>query len=303
MLDWLNYHHLLYFWTVVRTGSMTAAARELMLATPTISAQIKELEESIGTPLFDRNGRGLQLTETGQMVYSYANDIFSLGQEMMSTLRSQPINRPIRFAVGVDQAVPKLVAREIVKPALKLNQGVHLICREGSGEHHLAELAAYRLDMILSDHPVKSGSIKAYSHLLGECGITLLAEKKLATRLKADFPRSLNGAPMLMPGEQSTLHGGLVRYFETNDLRPRVVAEFDDTALLKVFGSDGLGAFAIHDVIADEISKRYGVVAVGRLEGITERLYAIAGERKLKHAAVIAVTTSAKDGLFRQPAR
>lgn len=303
MLDWINYHHLLYFWTVVRTGSMTAAARELMLATPTISAQIKELEESIGTPLFDRSGRGLQLTETGQMVYSYAGDIFSLGQEMMSALRSQPTNRPMRFAVGVDQAVPKLVAREILRPALRMSQKVHLLCREGSSEEHLAELATYRLDMILSDHPVKAGGVKAFSHLLGECGVLLVAEKKLASKLRSDFPRSLNSAPMLLPGTHSTLRAGLDRFFESNDLHPEVVGEFEDTALVKVFGSDGAGAFAVHDIIADEICKHYAVVPVGRIEGITERFYAIAGERKLKHAAVLAVTTAARDGLFKKQAR
>jgi LysR family transcriptional regulator, transcriptional activator of nhaA len=300
MIDWINYHHLLYFWTIVRTGSMTGAARELMLATPTISSQIKELEHSIGAPLFDRTGRELQLTETGQMVYSYANDIFTLGQEMMSALHNQPTNRPLRIAVGIDQAVPKLVAREIVKPALNLPRSVHLICREGSGEQHLSELAAYRLDMILSDHPLKSGSVKAYSHLLGECGVVFLAEKKLAGQLKKGFPKSLDGAPMLMPSEQTTLRSGLERFFETHQILPRVVAEFDDTALVKVFGSDGLGAFAIHDVIADEICRRYDVLPIGKADGIVERFYAIAGERKVKNSAVLAVTTAARDGLFRK---
>lgn len=298
-MEWLNYHHLLYFWTVAKEGSIARACQRLHLAQPTISAQLQALERSLGEKLFHRVGRGLVLTETGQVVFRYADEIFSLGREMMDTLKGQPTGRPLRLAVGVTDALPKEVAYRILEPALKMPEAVHLICNEGSPEYLLAELATHRLDLVLMDNPIGSGvKIRAFNHQLGECGVTIFGSAALASKYGADFPRSLQGAPFLLPTEQTALRRLLDQWFDANDVRPHTIAEFDDSALLKSFGQAGAGLFPGSTVVEAQIVQQYGVKVLGRLPSVRERFYAISVERKLKHPAVLAISEAARSHLF-----
>ncbi len=298
-MEWLNYHHLLYFWTVAKEGSIARACQRLHLAQPTISAQLQALERSLGEKLFHRVGRGLVLTETGQVVFRYADEIFSLGREMMDTLKGQPTGRPLRLAVGVTDALPKEVAYRILEPALKMTEPVHLICSEGAPDFLLAELATHRLDLVLMDSPIGPGiKIRAFNHQLGECGVTIFGSKALADQYGADFPKSVRGAPFLLPTEQTALRRLLDQWFDANDVRPRTVAEFDDSALMKSFGQAGAGLFAGSTVVEPEIVQQYGVKVIGRLPTVRERFYAISVERKLKHPAVLAISESARRQLF-----
>lgn len=298
-MEWLNYHHLLYFWSVAKTGSIARASEELMLAPPTISTQIHDLERTLNQKLFRKKGRQLVLTEMGQVVFGYAEGIFSLGRELMSVVKQRPVDRPMRLVVGVEEAVPKLVAREILKPAFDLGQAVHVVCREGTADRLLTDLANYRLDVVLSDQPARSTvKVKVFSHPLGECGISFFAAPKLAARLREGFPHSLHGAPALLSAEHTAMRRTLERWFHSLGIEPTLVGEFDDSALTKVFGSEGFGFFAVANVIAAEIAQRYSVEEIGTLEDQTEHFYAISVERKLRHPAVVAITQAARTGLF-----
>lgn len=298
-MQWLNYHHLLYFWTVARTGSIVEASQELMLAPPTISSQIRDLEEQLNCKLFQRKGRHLVLTDVGERAFSYANEIFSLGRELVNVVQDRPGDRPLRLVVGVEEAVPKLVAREILKPAFQLGQAVHVICREGAADRLLGELANYHLDIILSDQPARpTVRTKVFSHPLGECGVTFFGSPDLAAKLRDGFPRSLHGAPALLPTDRTALRKALDRWFYSLSIKPMIVGEFDDSALTKVFGSEGFGFFAVPTIIAAEIAARYSVEAIGEVSDVHERFYAISVERKLRHPAVVAITQAARSGLF-----
>jgi LysR family transcriptional activator of nhaA len=298
-MEWLNYHHLLYFWTVAKEGSIARACQRLHLAQPTISAQLQALERSLGEKLFNRVGRGLVLTETGHTVYRYADEIFNLGRELQDTLKGQPTGRPLRLAIGVADALPKMVAYRLIEPALHMAEPVHLICSEGSPEHLLAELAIHRLDLVLMDSPIGPGvKIRAFNHQLGECGVTIFGTAEQAATYGPDFPRSLQGAPFLLPTELTTLRRSLDQWFDANGLRLQVVAEFDDSALMKSFGQAGAGLFAGPTVVEGEIERQYGVKIVGRISSLRERYYAISVERKLKHPAVLAISESARRQLF-----
>ncbi len=298
-MEWLNYHHLLYFWTVAKEGTIAAACKKLQLAQPTISAQIRVLERALGEKLFRRIGRNLVLTNTGRLVYRYAEEIFSVGRELMDTLRGRPTGNPMRFRVGVADALPKLIAHRLLEPALKLPEMIQLVCRESTPAELLARLAIHELDLILSDSPIGPDvRVRAFNHLLGECGVTIFGSKELATSHRRRFPRSLDGAPFLMPASNTSLRRSLDFWFDSEDIRPLVVGEFDDSALLKVFGQAGAGLFAAHDVIEKEIRRQYGVRAVGRVESVRERFYAISVERKVKHPAVVAIADAAREKLF-----
>ncbi len=298
-MEWLNYHHLLYFWTVARLGSLSKAAEELMLAASTVSAQIHALEQTMGTRLFRRKGRQLVLTEVGQLAFGYADGIFSMGRELMNVVKERPTDRPLRLLVGTDEAVPKLVVREILKPAFELAQPVHVICREGTTDRLLIDLANYRLDVILADQPAQSTvKVKAFSHPLGECGISFFAAPKLASRLREGFPRSLHRAPALLPTDHTAMRRTLDRWFDAQGIEPVIVGEFDDSALTKVFGSDGFGFFAVPTVIAAEIAFRYSVEQIGTAAGCTERFYAISVERRLRNPAVVAICEAARRKMF-----
>jgi LysR family transcriptional activator of nhaA len=298
-MSWLNYHHLLYFWTVAREGTIAKACELLHLTQPTISGQLRSLEKSLGAKLFDRLGRNLVLTETGRVVYRYANEIFSLGRELTDTLKASPTGRPLRLVVGVADVLPKMVSYRLLEPALHLPEAVQLICREDKPERLLAELSVHGLDIVLSDAPVgPSVRVRAFNHLLGECGVSVMGTAELAKPLRRGFPRSLDGAPFLLPTDNTTLRRSLDQWFDTQGIRPAVRAEFEDSALLKVFGQAGIGLFVVPMAVEDEVRKQYGVRLVGRLQEVRERFYAISVERKLKHPAVVAISRAARQKLL-----
>jgi LysR family transcriptional activator of nhaA len=298
-VEWLNYHHLLYFWTVARLGSVSRATDELYLAQPTISAQIRALEESLGEKLFTRVGRNVALTEVGRTVFRYADEIFSLGRELSDTLKGRSVGRPMRLVVGVTDVMPKLVAYRLLEPALRMADPIRMVCHEDKAERLLAELATHGLDLVLTDAPISpTVKVRAFNHLLGECGVTIFAAGKLASVYRRRFPQSLESAPFLLPTENTTLRRSLDQWFETKKIHPLVIGEFEDSALLKVFGQSGMGLFAGSSAIESEIKRQYGVQIVGRIEAIRERFYAISVERKLKHPAVLAISDSARKKLF-----
>lgn len=298
-MEWLNYHHLLYFWAVAREGSVTRASEQLHLAQPTVSGQLKALEEALGEKLFERSGRRLVLTDVGRVVFRYADEIFSLGRELQDTLKGRPTGRPIRFTVGVADAVPKLVAYRLLLPALSLPEPVHVVCRDGKPERLLAELSVHALDLVLSDAPVGAEvKVKAYSHLLGETPVAFFGTEALAAAHHRGFPRSLDGAPVLLPTEGSSLRRSLDQWFDTEGLRPRVAGEIEDRALLKVFGQAGVGLFPAPVAIEAEVRAQFGVKLVGRVDAVKERFYALSAERKLKHPAVVAISRAARRKLF-----
>jgi len=296
-VDWLNYHHLLYFWTVARTGSISAASKELRLASPTISNQIRKLENDLGEELLQRSGRKLVLTDMGRIAMRYADEIFSLGQEFTSTMKERPTGRPLRFCVGIADVLPKTIAFRLIEPALRLPVHVHLICREDRPDHLLADLAVHDVDVVLSDAPASpAANIHAFNHLLGESGVSFLAPKRLVF-LKKNFPRSLDGAPFLLPLENTALRRDLDGWFYSHNLRPSVVGEFADLALLRVFAEEGLGAFAVPSVMEGQL-RRYGFHKIGATKSIVIRFYAISTERQVRHPAVAAVCEAARKNLF-----
>ena len=302
-MEWLNYHHLLYFWTVAREGSVTRASEQLYLSQPTISAQIRTLERSLGEKLFLKSGRNLVLTEIGRVVFRYAEEIFSLGRELTDTIKgrtsSRSQSRPIRFLVGIADVVPKLIAYRILEPALHLVESIYIVCKEDKPERLLAELAVHELDLVLTDAPISPNvKVKAYNHLLGECGVAIFAPQKNASVYKRKFPQSLDGAPFLLPTENTSLRRSLDQWFDAQDLRPAVIGEFEDSALLEVFGQTGLGLFAAPSAIEEEVCKQYGVRTIGHIDAVQERYYAISVERKLKHPAVVAISETARQELF-----
>src|SRR4051795_13348691 len=275
-MKWLNYNHLYYFWIVAREGSIARAAEELMVSQPTISIQIKELETALKQRLFDRVGRGLQLTEAGRIALNYANEIFSLGQEMTNALEHQPAGRTLKLSVGILDVIPKIVVRQILDPALHLPQPVRLICREDKADRLLADLAARRTDMVLSDAPIGTAvQVQGFNHLLGESGVSFFASGELAKRLKRGFPKSLNGAPVLLPTDHTQVRRSLNAWFDSKRIHPIVAGEFDDSALLFWFGRTGAGVFPAPTVIGAEITREFGVRLVGKTEDIRERFYAI----------------------------
>lgn len=299
-MEWLNYHHLLYFWVVAREGSIAAACRRLHLAQPTISTQIRTLER-LGAKLFRRSGRRLALTETGSVVYRYAEDIFSLGRELLDTLRGRPTGSPLRLNVGVAEVLPKLVAYRLIEPALRLPEPVRLTVSESTPADLLARLAVHDLDVVLTDAPLGASAgvnIKGYSHLLGECGMSVFGTARLARKYRPGFPRSLDGAPLLLPLTGSAPRRTLERWLDREDIRPIVVGEFEDSALMKVFGQASVGLFLAPTVIETEVRRQFKVVVLGRLDAVREPFYAISGERRVKHPAVVMITEAARAGMF-----
>lgn len=304
-MEWLNYHHLLYFWAVAKEGSIVKACEQLRLAQPTVSAQIRALEESLGDKLFSRAGRRLALTEFGRMVYGYADEIFGLGRELLEVSKGRSSERPLRLVVGISDSLPKALVHSLLTPVLELKQPVHMICHEDHPERLLASLATMELDVALTDAPsMPAVRVKTYNHLLGSCGVTLFAAAPLAKKLRGKFPQSLDGVPFLVPLENSTLRRSLDQWFDSNRIRPRLVGEFQDSALAKAFGQAGIGVFAAPTAVEEPVKKNYGVLPVGRIETLVEHYYAISVERKFKHPAVLAILHAARQELFpsRKPA-
>ena len=298
-MEWLNYHHLLYFWVVACHGSVTRAAAELRLAQPTVSTQLRTLENMLGEKLFARTGRRLVLTDVGRLVFRYADEIFGLGRELLETVKGRPTGQPMRLTVGIADAVPKLIAYRLLRPALAVAEPVRIICREDMPDRLLAELAVHGLDLVLSDTPIgPTTKVRAFNHLLGECGVTFFGTPALARTCRRGFPRSLGGAPVLLPTDNTALRRSLDDWFESEDVRPRVVSEFEDSALLMAFGQAGMGLFPAPSAIERQVRSQYGVVVVGRLDAVCERFYAISGERRLKHPAVVAISEAARQRVF-----
>jgi LysR family transcriptional activator of nhaA len=296
----LNYKQLHYFWTVAKAGSIVRASERLNLTPQTLSGQISVLEDTLGVALFLRVGRRLELTETGRLALSYADEVFQIGNELEEALRSRPEGLSIQFRVGVDDAVPKSIAYRLLSPAMALPEPVRLVCREDKLVRLTVELAIQRLDMVLADRPMPAGAnVKGYSHKLGDCGITFFAEPGLAARLKQPWPRVLDAAPLLIPGKEAAVRGPLMRWLDLRQLRPRVAGEFDDSALMQAFGQAGIGIFIAPSVIADEVQREHGVTIIGQTDEVTEQFYAISLERRLTHPAVVAINDSAHRELFR----
>ena len=296
-MEWLNYHHLLYFWTVARTGSVAAASEELRLAAPTISNQIRKLEESLGEKLFRRSGRGLVLTERGRIAMRYADDIFALGREFSGAMKDRPTGRSLRLSVGIADVVPKLIAYKILEPAFRLRMPVRIICREDRPDHLLADLGLHEYDVVLSDSPASpAAKIRAFSHLLGECGVSFFASKTAQLESR-HFPKCLDGARFLVPTDNSAFRRSLDEWFVVHKIRPLVVGEFQDFALLRAFAEQGFGIFA-GPSIADAQLRGYGFKRIGGTDEIRARFYAITVERKLQNPAVLAICEAAQQKLF-----
>lgn len=294
-MEWLNYHHLRYFWTVAKEGSLARAAAKLHVSQPSISEQIRELENVLGEKLFRRDGRNNVLTDAGQIVFGYAEEIFALGREMMNAVKQRPGTRTLRLYVGVADSFPKLVTNEILKPVFSLPQMVHVICREGKMEDLLAQLAAHRLDIVLADEPASnSTNFKTFSHPLGETGTTFCAEAKLAARLKKGFPKSLHESPALLPTENTSLRRALETWFREQAIRPRIVAEFEDLALMKVMAAEGRGFIALPSLAINDAVDHYGFQIIGRADKCRTQLHAITAERRIAHPAVAQITSQAR---------
>ncbi len=304
-MEWLNYHHLLYFWLVAREGSIVKASAVLRLGQPAISHQIHQLEAMVGEPLFVHRGRQLALTERGKLAFRYADQIFSLGQDMLDAVRGRSRSEPVRLAVGVADVLPKFLVHRLLLPALRLRVPIQLVCRENRAvEEFFADLVGHELDLVLSDRAVGPGvKLRAFNHLLGECGTAFLARRDLARRHRRDFPRSLDGAPLLLPTQSCTLRRTLDAWFDRLGIRPRVVGEFDDSELMHVFGREGAGIFPVPDVFAATFRSAHRVERVGRTIEARQQFFAISIERLLKNPAVVAVCETARDQLFKRHSR
>ncbi len=295
----LNYKHLRYFWMVAKTGSIAKAAAQLHLTPQSISGQLTEFADTLGVELFRRVGRNLELTETGRRVARYAEDIFVTGDELLELVRDQGFTKTMSFRVGCADSVSKLIACQLVEPALKLREPVRLICREGRLDSLVADLAVHRLDLVIADRPIPPQfSVRAYSHMLGESGMSAFATASLAAGLEGTFPSCLDEAPMLLPGEDFAIHQRLLRWLEHHDVHPLVVGEFDDSAMMKTFGQSGAGVFFAPTVIASQVCRQYGVQVLGQVDTVVEQVYAITTERRMSHPATVAVSTLARDKLF-----
>ena len=302
-MEWLNYHHLRYFWTVAKEGSLKQAAEKLRVSPPSISTQIGELEAVLGEKLFRRSGRTKVLTEAGQVAFRYADEIFTLGRELVNAVKQRPTAKALRLYVGVADSVPKLVTNEILRPVFALPQAVHVICREGKLEDLLGQLAAHRLDIVLADETASSGTkVRTFNHPLGESSTSFCASGKLAAALKRGFPKSLHEAPALLPSDNTVLRRVVEAWFREIGVQPRVVAEFEDLALMKVMAAEGRGFVVLPSVVADEAARRYGFRVFGETDKCQVQFYAITAERRIAHPAVVLIAEKAHSQLFAQSA-
>jgi LysR family transcriptional regulator, transcriptional activator of nhaA len=297
-MNWLNYHHLQYFWVVAREGSVARASEVLHVTPATISIQLRDLEKALGVELFRKSGRGLALTDMGAAVQAYAQDIFSTGQELLDMVNGRPIGGPMILRVGIKDVMPKLVAYQLLEPTLKMSEEVRLVCFEGDMSKLIGELAIHKLDVVLSDTPIDpSMKVRAYSHLLGESDVAIVGTKSLAKRFRNSFPTSLDGAPILLPMRNTILRCSLDYWFEESEIRPKIVGEFDDSAMLKIMGSAGVGVFPVAKIIVKEVEAMYGVEFIGTIANVSEKYYALSVERKVKHPAVLAISEVARKKL------
>lgn len=290
----LNYQHLLYFWAVVRAGSLTKACEELHLSAPTVSAQLRTFEERIGEKLLAKSGRTLVPTEIGRLVFSYADDIFGLGADLLNALAHRPTRRPLRTVVGIDDVLPKEIAQRLLDAALRSDQPTQLVCREGTFEYLIAALRMHEVDVVLSDSPVTpSLNDRAYNHKLGTCGESWMAAPAMAKALRPGFPKSLHGAPILLPTADTAIRRSLDQWLDKQGIQPLVVGEFEDYALLREFARAGHGVAPVPDVLKAQFRKESGLASVGAAGKVQAEFYAISMERKIKHPAVLAICEKA----------
>lgn len=295
----LNYQHLLYFWSVVRTGSLTRACEELALSAPTISMQLRTLEERLGEKLLAKSGRALVPTEVGRLVFSYADEIFGLGQDLVEALDHRPSARPLRLVVGIDDVLPKEIAYRILKPTLALDRPVRLVCREGTLERLVASLALHEVHVVLSDAPLTpSLNVRAYSHSLGTSAVVWMATPTLAKTLRRAFPQSLDGVPVLLPTDDTAIRRALDQWFEKLGVRPVMIGEFEDYAMLREFARAGHGFAPVPSILEKQFQKEYGVARVGVAAGIKAEFYAISIERKIRNPAVAEMIEHGRDAFL-----
>jgi LysR family transcriptional activator of nhaA len=295
----LNYKHLRYFWAVAKSGAIVRAGVHLHLTPQAISGQLREFEESLGVALFQRVGRGLKLTDTGRRIFHYADEIFALGDELLEVAHDPSVKLTLPFKVGIADSVAKSVAYRLVEPAMYLPEPVRLVCREGRLNALLAELAVHQLDMVIADRAMPTNlNVRGYNHFLGESQLAVFGAPSLLAKLGGEFPALLNEAPFLMPGEDVAIRVRLEQWFDAQRLHPRIVGEFDDSALLKAFGQAGAGLFVAPSAIADYVQRQFSVERVGVIDAISEQLFAITTDRKLIHPAVVAISHAARNEFF-----
>jgi len=296
MAQQLNYKHLHYFYVTAREGSIAGAAEKLNVSPQTISGQLGVFQNYLGTELFDRKGKQLVMNDMGRMVYDYAEDIFSLGAELQQNIRSKENQEMFQFTVGVTDAIPKILAVNILEGCLRAHESMRLVCREGDVDTLLSELAVNKLDLLLTDQQLPPGiPIKAYNHFLGECGMTFYASRKTARRLKPGFPKSLHRQPFLICGDKSNQKLNLRSWFESQEIMPHIVAECDDSALIKYFGQSDFGVFCTPTIIEAHVTRQYGVAVIGRIDDVKESIFAISPERKVRHPGVRFLLDTARD--------
>ena len=298
-MEFLNYHHLRYFWTVAKEGGLKQASEKLRVSQPSISAQLSVLESAVGEKLFRRSGRTKVLTDTGQIAFRYADEIFSLGHELLNAIQQRPTAHALRLYVGVADSFPKVVTSEILKPVFALPQAIQVICREGKLDDLVGQLAAHRLDIVLADEPASSSTnVRTFNHPLGESPAAFCAVGKLAAVLKKGFPKSLHDAPAMLPSDNTALRRAVEAWFRTIGVQPRVVAEFEDLALMQVMAAEGRGFIALPLVVAGEAVRRYGFRVLGTSAVCRVQFHAITAERRIIHPAVAVMTDRARTCLF-----
>ena len=283
----LNYKHLHYFWVVAQEGSITKAASRLDVAVQTISGQLSLLERQLGKTLFKPQGRGLVLSDTGRLVLGYADQIFQLGDALVQAVHQSDAESTLRLRAGISDGIPKLLAYQLLTQVTQMPQDIRLVCDEGEFETLLADLALHKLDVVLSDRaaPV-GGNLKLFSTHLGDFATGLFGQADLIVRYQADFPHSLHGAPLLLPTRHNALRGRIDRWLEANHLHPRIVGEFEDSALLTTFGRGGLGLFPAPLALAEQVATQLHAQPLGEMAGVSEQIYAISNERRIRHPAV-----------------
>lgn len=298
-LHLLNYHHLLYFWSVAREGGVARAAQRLFVSPSTVSAQIQELEQALGEKLFLRSGRKLEMTEMGRVVQRYADEIFSLGRELVETVKGMPSGRPARLNIGVDDVLPKLLVRRLLEPAFQGPDALQVVVQESPLRDLVAQLAQHTVDVVFTDSPLPAGTrVRAFTHLLGESSMSWFSAKRWLAAARKQFPRSLGEVPLLLPTTETAQRRELDAWLDAQGVRPKVAAEIADSALMKALGQSGVGVFPAPTALRRDIERQFGVRSIGECRGLNMRVYAISPERRIRNPAVIAMQQAARERLF-----